>query len=375
MPQRVREKLVQQPAIYMEKYFAVAIAFAATFCSLVILIRYALKWGMLAQPGGHSIHIAPTPVVGGLAMFIGVVAGFLVLPKWPPAAHYYLAGAALLTLTGVLDDRDLIPMGCKALCQISAACLLVFGGDVVIQSMGNLLGLGDVQLGWFAPLFSVFAIVGLINAINMLDGIDGLAGCVALAIVLVLAIQVYLHVGFALGPLLVLTGVIIGFLYFNLRWRDHGARTFMGDTGSMLLGYSIAWVVIALSQEPVATVLPMAVLWIVIVPVMDTFRLMALRIVRGRSPFAPSTRHLHHILIRHGWQVNAVVAIAFLATLFFSAVALVLSVTPFAEPVLFYGFAGLFFLYVAATARFARKTRGPKHLATHPLADEGHVPK
>lgn len=343
----------------MERYIAVAVAFSATFCSLAFLIRYASKWDLLDRPGGHRVHATPTPVVGGLAMFTGIFLGFWVLPEWPPTARYYLAGAAVLTLTGYLDDRHLIPMWCKALGQICAACLLAFGGHVVISSMGNLLGLGDVQLGWFAALFSVFAIVGLINAINMLDGVDGMAGGVGLTIVLVLATQVYFHGGFALGAMLILAAVIIGFLCFNLRWRGHSARTFMGDTGSMLLGYSIAWVVIVLSQKPAATLLPMAVLWIVIVPVMDTFRLMALRVIRRRSPFTPDTKHLHHILVMRGWSINTVVALACLITLFFSAVALLLSTLPVAGPVLFYGFAGLFFLYLAVTARIVRKTRRP----------------
>lgn len=352
------------------------LAFAVTCGAISLLLPYAGRLGLLVAPGEHRRHGEPTPAVGGLAIFAGLVAGTCAIGDWSFETSCYLGGGALLVFTGYLDDRHLIPIGYKTAAQIAAALLLVWGGHDLIFEMGNLLGLGEIHLGWMIWPFTIFAVVGLINAINMLDGIDGLAGSVTLAIILPLAWISLSAGGILLGPIIVLAAAVCGFLCFNLRWGGYGsARTFMGDTGSMVLGYSLAWFVIVLSQEPVNAVPPMAVLWILIVPVMDTFRIMALRVMRRRSPFAPDTTHLHHILVMRGLPINTVVALAFLITLFFSAVALLLSSLPFPGPVLFYGFAGLFFIYLAVTARMLRRSRRPRHSLTQAMVNEGQAQK
>ena len=279
------------------------------------------------------------------------------LPVWAATTQYYLAGAALLVVIGYLDDRRSISIGVKTAGQIGAACCLVFGGGVVIHNMGNLLGLGDIYLGGFAPLFTVFAIVGLINAVNMLDGMDGMVGGVCLALCIPLAWLVYAQGGFAVGAILVFAVAVAGFLLFNLRMGNRHARTFMGDAGSMLLGYTIAWFVIFLSQAPGSDLRPMAVLWIVAVPVMDTFRLIGWRVLTRQSPFSADNTHLHHILVNRGYSVNATVAVASLVTLILSATAFYISTFQFADPILFYGFAAIFLLFFVVTSRVLRMTK------------------
>lgn len=335
----------------MDVVISLLLAFGLTGTTIGILIPRARQLGLLDDPGGRKAHTMPTPIVGGLAIFVGLLAGFAVLefvtPGFKVIAGGYLSGAALLLTAGYLDDRRRLGTGAKAVMQVTAALLLCFGGDVVIRDMGNLLGTGSIQLGWMAVPFTVFAIVGLVNAMNMLDGMDGFAGSVCLAITLPL-IWVAHIVGAAdiLGYLVVFAGAVAGFLAFNVRHAGRPARAFMGDTGSMLLGYTLAAFVIVLSQEPVAGMRPMTVLWVLIVPVMDTFRLMMLRAGERTSPFCADNRHLHHLLAQIGWSVNSIVLFACAATVAFSVAALSLQSLPGGDVLLFYGFAGLFVAYL-----------------------------
>lgn len=339
----------------MEMYFAAVLAFCVTAIATGLLIPRAGKLGLIDKPGGHRDHDAPTPAVGGFAIFAGIVLGVWLVMQSGVAAWSYLCGAALLVAAGYIDDRHVVSAPAKGIAQIGAAIVLCVGGNVVIRDMGDLLGQGAIQWGWFAWPFTVFAIVGLINAMNMLDGLDGLAGSVAVAIAIPL-LYVALHMGAAaeVGYILVFIGAVVGFLCFNFRHNGRPARTFMGDTGSMLLGYTLAWFVITLSQEPSQGLHPMAVLWLLIVPVMDTFRLMLLRARKRASPFAADKRHLHHLLFKAGMSVNQIVAFAFGLTLVSATIALYLQTLPTPGPVLFYGFAGLFLLYLGFGAYLGR---------------------
>lgn len=172
----VGEEARRDPCKVMDIYysaFLAFLAFAVTAAAIRLLIPYASQLGLLENPGGHRGHAEPTPMVGGAAIFFGLMAGLVVLGGWSSTTAFYACGAAVLMLIGYLDDRHLIPIGLKAAGQLFAAGLLCIGGQVVIRNMGNLLGLGDIYLSWAAWPFTIFAIVGLINAVNMLDGMDG----------------------------------------------------------------------------------------------------------------------------------------------------------------------------------------------------------
>lgn len=346
----------------MSLIFIVAVAFGVTVLAIVSLIPLAGRLKLLALPGGHRVHGRPTPVVGGVAIFAGLVAGMSFAGPLDASVLAYLLGILMLALVGIWDDRRGCSPTVRFLVQITAASVLVVFGNVVILDMGNLLGLGSIQLGWMALPFTVFAIVGLTNAINMLDGLDGLAGSVCLTIGLPL---VYVAVSSGaeaqLTYILVFMASVAGFLCFNLQYRRRPAHTFMGDTGSMLLGYTLAWLVITLSQEPIAGIRPMSVLWLLIVPVFDTFRLIALRVRDRVSPFSPDSRHLHHLLVRAGWSVNQVVLVGCAATLVSSVIALFVESMPAADPILFYGYACLFFLYLGLCALLASANEPASH--------------
>ena len=153
----------------------------------------------------------------------------------------------------------------------------------------------------------MLAALAVVNAINMLDGLDGLAGSLVLGILLVLTGFAWtISDANAAKILLVLAGALAGFLFFNLPWPLRGRhRTFMGDAGSMVLGFAVAWFSVALTQRGAVTVPPPVMLWVLGIVLMDVFTVTVRRLARRRSPMAADRDHIHHMLLRRGfgpWQ-------------------------------------------------------------------------
>ena len=273
-------------------------SFFATGTLIYLLSPLSRRIGLVDSPGGHKAHEGQIPLVGGIAMFCGFL--FTVLALQQPLFGYrpLFVGSALLVIVGVMDDfKELCP-NTRFLAQISAGLIMMLMGDLYLQTLGPLVGTGDIMLGLWTFPFTVFSVVGVINAINMLDGIDGLAGGLSGLAFLVLG-GTALSAGQegAATMLFSLATVTIAFLFFNLRipWRSRAA-VFMGDAGSMFLGFALAWFVIELSQGPSQAIAPVTALWIVAIPLMDTVCIMFRRILKGRSPFLADREHLHHLI-------------------------------------------------------------------------------
>ena len=192
-------------------------------------------------------------------------------------------------------------------------------GAIEITSLGNLFGVGEIQLGIFSILFTVFAIVGGINAFNMIDGIDGLAGGTAFIIYFLLSIlSIIYNSANDLLFCFVLAPATAAFLLFNFPIPGRKkASAFLGDTGSMLLGFTICWLVISVSQGDNKIISPVTVLWLIATPILDSFCIMIRRIRKGRSPFAADREHFHHILQIAGYGKYAIlfIILSFAATM------------------------------------------------------------
>jgi UDP-GlcNAc:undecaprenyl-phosphate GlcNAc-1-phosphate transferase len=194
---------------------------------------------------------------------------------------------------------------------------------------------------------TVFAVVGVINAVNMIDGMDGLAGSTSLVSFAWYGVAATAAGLPGLAALAwVMCGGLAGFLLLNLRlpWQPR-ARVFLGDAGSTLLGFSLAWFAIDLTQGPGRTMPPIAALWVVLLPLADTVSLMARRRSRGMSPFHPDREHIHHFLLAHGFSVSGALLVLVGVSILFGAVGVLGWRMGVPEPVLFYAFASLFFAY------------------------------
>jgi len=301
----------------MATEFAPFVALLATVLLIALLRPLAVRVGLIDLPNERKSHSRPTPLVGGLAIFSGLVIGFFLCRNGPSALSdreiYSFFGAGLLLVTvGVIDDLlELSPI-VKFVAQILAALLMIFGAGVVLTDLGAMTLVGSIlELGVLAVPFTVFATLGIINAMNMCDGLDGLSGSLALTSLSGLILAAYLSGGEVDTTLLLTLGAaILGFLLFNRRLLGRErASVFMGDAGSMFLGLALTWYAITLSQGEARTLRPSAALWFLMVPIFDAVSMMLRRILKGRSPFVADREHLHHIFLLAGYTVNETVAI------------------------------------------------------------------
>lgn len=321
------------------------LAIPVTAALILFFRRHALQLGVVDVPGGRKHHHGEIPLVGGLGMFGGLALIALATGSFLGGHAAFFAAVSLLVVTGFVDDRSGLSPRLRFVLQAIAALIMVYGAEIRLDNFGNLFGFGDVTTGPLAAPITVFAVLGVINAINMIDGVDGLAGGVALIALLVFAAFAAAGGYLGLTMLLPLAGVIIGFMVFNLRtpWRSK-ASVFMGDAGSVLLGFALAWYAVDLAQARQAFT-PITAIWILAIPLMDTTALMVRRVVKGRSPFSADREHLHHILQRAGFSPEQTVVIVYALTLLLAAIGVAGWWLGVPEYAMFYGFMALFGLY------------------------------
>ena len=308
---------------------ALAFVFAAAvaLCLVPAAEMLARRIGAMDVPKERSLHDTPTPKLGGLAILVAVLgAGFIWLPL-NDTTQAILAGAAAITLIGVIDDVFELPPAPKLLGQIAAALIPVVFGDVRVESL-TLPFVGGVDLGWASYPLTVIGIVAVINIINFIDGVDGLASGVCAISAAAFAIIALSLDRYEAGVLAALTaGASLGFL-------RHGfppASSFMGDTGSNLLGYLLATIAVQGSLKTNAVVALVLPLMVLAVPILDTGFVVAKRL-KYRQPFYRADReHFHHRMARIGFSQRRTIAYLYSWTLVLAFVALGLRFVPYSD--------------------------------------------
>lgn len=338
-----------------ETIIALPIAALTTASVVYILHPLAPRLGLMDHPGARrKIHAHAVAPIGGLAIFAGLLAGLLVvLTQGRPSAGegFGLLGAAILVIIGGLDDRFDLGYRARLLAQAVAALLLVLGAGAELRGLGNLFGYGPVGLGWLSVPFTVIAIVGLINAFNMIDGIDGLAGSLALIALTGLLLATPEHAAHLTQIQLLAVVTLLPYLAFNLElpgFRKH--KIFLGDAGSMLIGYLVVWGLIDTSQTQ-HSLPPVVALWLVAVPLMDTFAVMGRRIRKGHSPFKADHHHLHHLLMRTTGSPRKTLVIMLSFGVVMALWALVITAMGIPDYVLFYMAILVFGCYLMVQAK------------------------
>lgn len=291
---------------------AAAASFFTCWLAIVGLRPLAFVVDLVDRPGGRKIHHGEIPVVGGLAMFLGIVLGVGLLPLPGASSGAFLAACAILVTVGLIDDRfDLSPWT-RLSGQIAAAVVLIIGSSALVVTLGDPFGTGAVYFSQYGAIaFTVFIIIAAINAFNMLDGTDGLAGTVALTSFLAIAFVSYTAgLTMPLTISLVMIGAVSAFLLFNVPLRENAtAQCFMGDAGSTLLGFSVAWLCIQISQGVTRPVTSVTALWFVALPLYELVWSTIRRVIRGVSPFKADTNHFHHLLLKAGFGPRGAFAV------------------------------------------------------------------
>jgi len=290
---------------YKFALFCFISAFVVTLVSIPPIISFIRRFRLYDLPNARKLHASPIPTMGGIAITAGMMAGLLLWFPFSsqPAQVCFFFSVAVLFGLGILDDLKDLPARYKFMIQLGLAALIALSGIRIISFEG-LFGIQELPLPAQYTV-TITVIVGITNAFNLIDGIDGLAGGIGFMSLMTLGIFLTMS-GDANTALIAfaLAGGILAFLYFNL----NPAKIFMGDTGSLLLGFVAAVLCIRLMQVSHYTAAPVwphatvFVLGIVLIPVFDTIRVFTIRIWKGKSPFEAEKTHIHHLLTNQGFS-------------------------------------------------------------------------
>jgi UDP-N-acetylmuramyl pentapeptide phosphotransferase/UDP-N-acetylglucosamine-1-phosphate transferase len=299
------------------------VALFITLTAIPVIINISRLKDLMAEIKSRSSHKKLTPTLGGVAIFAATLITYFIWdnPKEGHDLHLTISAIIILFFLGIKDDILILSPKKKLLIQIAASLLVISLGNLQVSNLYGLLGLS--QLSYNVGLFvTIFIFISLINAINLIDGIDGLAGSVGLFASLMFAFLFYRLGLYAQSTLAMsLSGSLLGFLRYNWSTKN---KIFMGDTGSLIVGFllsyfAIKYVIInndymlnpALSKDA-----PLYALTILILPVFDTIRMFFIRLMEGKSPFEGDRKHLHHILIDIGLSHKVATAVLLLFNVF-----------------------------------------------------------
>lgn len=329
------------------------VAFASSVALICALRPAAVRLGFTDAPCDRKQHDGHVPLVGGLAIYLSLLALSLIFPFWRAQQGTWLIALGLpLLLVGLADDRWHLSASKRFAVEIGCSLFAVMYCGIRINDVGHLFPHVGGTLVLLAVPLSVVGMVGVVNAINMADGVDGLAGGLAALTFAALAL-----LSFQANPAIALQlisfmAVLVGFLVFNSRFFGRKrASIFMGDGGSLFVGFALAWYLTMLSQGPEAVIRPVSALWLLAVPLLDTVTIMIRRIQHGRSPFGADREHLHHLLLAAGFDAHRTVLI--ILSMHFCFILFGIASIHYNMPdwVAFGLFVGVFALYFAGTCR------------------------
>ena len=290
-------------------------SFVFAFIAIKLFKPIAVDVGLVDKPNARKRHQGQVPLIGGISIFVAVLAASLL---WLPNTlelRMYLIASAMMVFIGALDDKYDLKVRIRIVGQIIIASLMIYGVGGYISNLGDLFAFGDIELGPIGIVFTYFAIIVVINAYNMVDGIDGLIGSLSLHTFTAIAILFLIsgNTSYLSYPLILATATL-PYLIFNLGFfKSYSKQIFMGDAGSMFIGLSVIWLLTIGTQGESASFRPVTALWICAIPLMDMLAIVMRRYRKGKSPFKPDRDHLHHILQRAGLssrQTLAVISIA-----------------------------------------------------------------
>ncbi|MDX5419484.1 MAG: undecaprenyl/decaprenyl-phosphate alpha-N-acetylglucosaminyl 1-phosphate transferase [Hymenobacteraceae bacterium] len=285
-------------------------AFLIAIFAVPSIIRVAHLKNILDRPNLRTVHEELTPRLGGLAMFAGFMSALTIFAELNNGVQQLLAGCIILFFIGLKDDLISISALKKFAVQILATGIVMFMADIRVTSFQGIFGVGELDIG-ISYGFTFLVIIGITNAINLIDGLDGLAGTIVLIIAGTFGIYFYLYGGAAYGNYAAVAFCLIGGILGFLRYNFHKATIFMGDTGSLLCGFIVSVLAIAFIEMRTVPAAPSVALGILFIPLFDTLRVFAIRILKGNSPFIPDKNHIHHRLLGMGLsQVSTVLVLA-----------------------------------------------------------------
>ena len=288
--------------------------------SIIPLIKkLALHIGAVDIPGGRHIHNKVMPKLGGLAIFFGFILGYMLFCSQTPQMISIILGGIIILIFGIFDDIKRLPASVQFVGQIASACIVVFYGNIIMQDV-SAYGI-YINFGVFAPYLTILFIVALMNCLNFIDGLDGLAGGIATIFFITISIVIsYTGIfnGLDASLSLIMIGATLGFLMHNF----YPAKIFLGNSGSMFLGYMISVISLLGFKNVTITSFIIPVL-ILAIPILDTLFAIIRRILKRESPTKGDQKHLHHQLLHMTSSQVKTVLIIYVINILFSIVSIV----------------------------------------------------
>ena len=298
----------------------------------------------------RKFHKRATPLTGGISIILSVLIsaelyldlnglkGFV-----PTFTQHLIWSSIILVVLFLIDDFKSLTAFKRLSIQILLSTYMIIMTGVHIENLGNIFGFGLLNLGIFSIPFTIFCVVGMMNAFNMIDGINGLcAGCGMLALLLI---------GFSSGliydsMLVLIIGGMIGFLLFNLRIFGKKRGVFLGDHGSNLIGFLVAWAAIYASQNTIYDIKPITMIWFVLIPLLDCIGLIFSRSMKGNSWANPGRDHIHHKLMnRYTPEMTLLIILSLTLFLGLFAIFIDLYYSSLTSTLLFIVFSSIYYVY------------------------------
>lgn len=311
----------------------ILIALAAFLGGLIVwfsippIVRIAKAKNLIDAIGERKVHKKEVPTLGGVAIFMGVVLSTIISTNGYSfdILKYIIASIMIMFFIGLKDDIMIISAEKKFTLQIIAALILIFLGDIRITNFQGLFGINEINFV-FSIITTIFLIAVIINAFNFMDGIDGLASGIAILSSVVFGTWFYLtgHIQYSI-LCFALSGSLCSFFYYNVFSKKN--KLFMGDSGSLIIGTILSVATIQFIEfnnfktEYYVYASPAVAFGILIIPLIDLFRVFFIRIFNGRSPFSPDTSHFHHCLLK----INKVHLTATIITIIINSVFIILA--------------------------------------------------
>ncbi|WP_455814383.1 UDP-N-acetylglucosamine--undecaprenyl-phosphate N-acetylglucosaminephosphotransferase [Pseudomonas graminis] len=333
----------------------IVILFMGALALLFIARKVACRIGLVDRPNGRKRHNGSIPLVGGISVYLSLWLIFLLQITSFPQFLVYMCCVTLLLLVGIADDRFDLPVLPRFGVQAAVAAVMMWEG-VYLSSLGNIWFGSVLMLGSFGYLVTLLAVIAAINAFNMMDGLDGVLGAVSSVTIGSLAIIFWLggRHDIALWCICLIV-ICLPYMLLNIGFPwGKKFKVFMGDSGSMLIGFTVIWLLIIASQGPGAVMKPITGLWLIAVPLVDMLRVMTARMKRGANPFKPDREHLHHVLLRSGLNAYMIPMATALLSMLFSVTGLLIDKMNLTSMVSLIAFIMSSFIYISLIGLFSK---------------------
>ena len=302
-----------------EIIYMIVIPFLFVLAITPFIKRVAKHIGAMDIPNERKVHKVPIPRLGGLGLYMGFILGYVLFGTMSLKMNAILIGSFIIIITGIIDDINPIPAKIKFLFQIVAASVVAFYGKILLSDL-SAFGF-YIEFGIFSYPITILFIVSIINCINLIDGLDGLAAGLSSIYFITIGIVIvgWMHT-FELDAVItfVMLGSTLGFLCHNF----NPAKIFMGDSGSMFLGYMIA-VIALLGFKNVTLTTLLVPICLLAIPIMDTLFAIIRRVINKKPIGEPDKKHLHHQLLNLNISHRNTVLIIYFVDILFAGAMLV----------------------------------------------------